>query len=157
MKKSIILISLVVVCLLTACEKPPVPPFGGGGTNNPQDTVEIIESACDQDVIISQEEYETAPDDPFYGFEYEIVGNCLKIKFQASGCDGSTWNVKLIDVGVVVETLPCQRYLRLSLDNQEDCKALPVKEISFNIKDLQIYGDRQVLLNIAGKKILYEY
>ena len=154
MKKISLIISLVAVCFFTACEKPHVPPLGGGGTNNPQDT---IVSTCDQDVIISYDEYHTAPDGQVFILDMKITGNCLKIKFQAGGCDGSTWVVKLIDIGGVAKSNPCQRTLRLSLDNQEICDALPLKEISFNIEDLQIEGDNSVWLIVAGKGILYEY
>ena len=120
---------------------------------------------CDQDVIIDEDEFKTAPDDPLTIIDMVIVDNCLKIKFSASGCDGSTWVVKLIDLGVVAESNPCQRALRLSLDDKEDCRAVITKEVSFNIEDLQIEGSHRVwltiypskILNIAGHSILYEY
>jgi hypothetical protein len=119
---------------------------------------------CDQDVIISADEYENAPNDLYdpindkYNIiDMEIVGNCLKIKFWASGCDGNTWVVKLIDLGLIAESIPCQRTLRVSLDNKEACRAVIEKEISFNIEALQIQGDNRVQLNVSGKSILYEY
>jgi hypothetical protein len=115
------------------------------------------QSSCDQNVIISETEYQNAPNDPFSITEMTITGDCLNIKFGASGCDGNTWIVKLIDLGVVAESYPCQRTLRLSLDNKEICTAVPTKEISFNIKDLQIYGDDKVILHISGEDIFYEY
>ena len=31
------------------------------------------------------------------------------------------------------------------------------KEISFDIKDLQIVGNNKVILHVSGKEILYEY
>lgn len=116
-----------------------------------------LQSDCDQNVIISETEYKNAPDDPFSITVMSITGDCLNIKFGASGCDGNTWIVKLIDLGVVAESYPCQRTLRLSLDNKEICTAVPTKEISFNIKDLQICGDDKVILHISGEDILYEY
>lgn len=115
------------------------------------------QSDCDQNVIISPTEYQNAPNDPFSITEMTITGNCLKIKFAASGCDGNTWIVKLFDSGNVAESYPCQRTLRLSLDNKEECTAIPSKEISFDIKDLQIVGNDKVILYVSGKEILYEY
>ncbi len=112
-------------------------------------------SNCDQDVIISNEEYENATD-VLSVIDMNISGNCLKIKFAASGCSGDTWIVKLIDSGNVMEE-PYQRNLKLTIHNEEICMAVPTKEISFNIQDLQISGDNKVLLNIGGKQILYEY
>lgn len=115
------------------------------------------ENDCDQEVIISEDEYKNAPDSPVSINEMKIVGNCLKIKFSASGCDGNSWVVKLIDMGAVAESNPSQRTLRLSLDNKEMCKALITREISFDIENLQIEGAKKIQLNILGKSILYEY
>ena len=112
---------------------------------------------CDQNVIISQIEYNNAPNHPVMIFDMNIEGDCLKIKFGASGCSGDNWTVKLIDCEVVAESMPCQRTLRLSLNDIGVCEAYFEKEMSFNIKDLQIQGDRSVQLNILGKSILYEY
>ncbi len=86
-----------------------------------------------------------------------IDGDCLNIKFAASGCDGNTWFVKLIDSGSIAESHPCQRTLRLSLENKENCMAVISKEISFDIKDLRIIGNNKVILNIGDRSILYEY
>lgn len=112
---------------------------------------------CDQSVILSPNDYQNAPNDPFSITEMIISGDCLNIKFAASGCDGSTWIVKLIDSGNVEESYPCQRTLRLSLDNQELCSAVTGKEISFDIKGLQIADNDKVILNVSGEEILYEY
>ena len=112
---------------------------------------------CDQDVIISQTEYNNAPNHPVTIIDMNIEGNCLKIKFGASGCSGDNWTVKLIDWEAVAESMPCQRTLRLSLNHIGICEAYFEKEMSFNIESLQIQGDRSVQLNILGKSILYEY
>ena len=117
--------------------------------NNPSD--------CDQDVIVSTDEYENAPNHPISIIDMRIEGNCLKIKFSASGCSGDNWIVKLIDSEAIAKSLPCQRFLRLSLADIGLCCAYFEKEISFNIEDLQIQGYNSVLLNISGKSILYEY
>ena len=115
------------------------------------------QSNCDQDVIISQTEYNNAPNHPVAILDMQIKDNCLKIKFGASGCSEDNWTVKLIDSGTVAESMPCQRTLRLSLNDIGDCTAYFENEMSFNIEDLQIRGDHSVQLNIGGKSILYEY
>jgi len=115
------------------------------------------QSNCDQDVIISAVEYENAPNHPISIIDMKIEGNCLKIKFGASGCSGNNWIVKLIDSGMIAESLPCQRQLRLSLNDIGDCDAYFENEMSFNIEDLQIQGNKSVILHISGKTILYEY
>ena len=112
---------------------------------------------CDKNVIISASEYENAPDQVSI-IGMKIEGNCLKIKFGASGCDGNTWIVKLIDGGITdAAVYPKQRILKLSLENNEICDAVITKEISFNIEDLQIPGANKVLLDISGNQIIYEY
>ena len=112
---------------------------------------------CDQNVIISANEYANAPNDPFSIIDMNIVNDCLKIKFTASGCSGDTWIVKLIDAGDITGQDLLNRTLRLSLDDREECEALPVKEVSFNIKGLQILGSDRILLNVSGHEIVYEY
>ena len=53
---------------------------------------------------------------------------------------------------------PPQRPLRLSLKNEELCKAVFVKKLVFNIQELSVEGN-SVYLNIEGykDKILYQY
>ena len=113
-------------------------------------------SNCDKDVIISGTEYEKAPNATVHIIDTKIEGNCMKIKFSASGCDGSTWNEKLIAVASDATVYPPEWSLRLYIENREICTAVHSKEVSFNIKELQLPGNK-VRLNISGKSILYEY
>ena len=118
-------------------------------------------SNCDKDVVISQTEYENAPNDRFEILEMRIVGNCLKIKFWASGNDGKSWAVELIGFGNYDKSNPPQTTLRLSLDNKEAGRAIIEKEISFNLEPLVEYfrhhGTNKLYLNISGEGILFEY
>lgn len=115
------------------------------------------ENDCDQVVIISEDEYKNAPDSQVSISDMTITGNCLNVKFSASGCSGNTWAVKLVDSGIIAKSYPCLRNLRLSLDNKEMCEAYITKEISFDIENLQIEGNNSVQLNVSGIPILYEY
>jgi len=121
------------------------------------DYSQIFENDCDQDVIISESEFESAPDDPFSIIDLNIVDNCLKIKFSASGCSGNTWIVKLIDSEWIYQSLPPLRALRLSIENKEMCDALITKEISFNIESLQLEGNNEIRLDISGTEIRWKY
>jgi hypothetical protein len=111
---------------------------------------------CAQKVIVSETEYKNTSSDPFSIDEMKIVGDCLKIKFSASGCSGNTWKVKLIDSGYYWDTDPLERVLKLVLENTEECKALITKEVSFNIKELQLCTPK-IMLFVSGTRILYEY
>ena len=116
------------------------------------------QSHCDQDVIIYSIEYQDAPNEHFVVENMRIEGNCLKIRFSASGCDGSAWDVKLIASLGRGAGNPFWSLL-LSLETNEDCRALITKEMSFNIEDLQLLGKNNVRLHIVGTEhsILYEY
>lgn len=117
-----------------------------------------LSAVCDQSVIISSDKYTDAPNDALTIVSTELNGDCLKINFASGGCSGNSWVVKLIDSGVVLYSNPPQRNLRLSLKNQELCDAYIGKEITFDVKDLQVNGNK-VLLNItnSGDQVLYEY
>jgi hypothetical protein len=117
-----------------------------------------LSAVCDQSVIISSDKYTDAPNDPLTIVSTELNGDCLKINFASGGCSGNSWVVKLIDSGVVLYSNPPQRNLRLLLKNQELCDAYIGKEVTFDIKDLQVNGNK-VLLNItnSGDQIFYEY
>ena len=117
----------------------------------------IYGNQCDKDVIIDSAEYENAPNHPIHIIDMKIVDNCLKIKFGASGCTGDNWVVELIDSEIILDAIPCQRTLRLSLEHIGICAAYFENEMSFNIEDLQIYGNNSVQLNVSGNWILYEY
>lgn len=114
--------------------------------------------ACQQEVIISNELYQNAPDDHLQIMEAAIIGNCLHITFASSGCSGDSWEIKLLDQGAIMKSDPPQRNLRLSLKNEELCDAWFTRDISFDISALQVDGNR-VLLNItnSGEQLLYEY
>jgi hypothetical protein len=117
------------------------------------------ENNCDFESLINADLYENSPSDQLSIINLEINGNCLEVTFSASGCDGNSWNVNLIDAEQILESLPGQRNLRLTLENNESCLAVITKVSSFDISGLQISDDNRVLLNItnSGDQILYEY
>ena len=128
------------------------------GCSEDDDNQRPTSSDCDMDVIVSSTQFQDAPADLVSIDELTIDGDCLNISFSSSGCDGNSWEVKLIDAEAIAESLPPQRDLRLSLRSNEVCQAVISKEISFDISALQVDGN-QVFLNFAnnGGRILYEY
>lgn len=113
---------------------------------------------CPERVEISSKLYAEAPSDELSILSAVISGDCLEIEFTASGCDGSAWEIKLIDADVIMESYPVQRNIRISLKNQEECDAVITKELSFDISPLQLDYDK-ILLNLtnSGDQLLYEY
>lgn len=118
-----------------------------GNTNN-----------CDIKTIESAEQYVNAAADQLEINSLSISDNCLKINFSSGGCSGDTWQLKLIDSEDILESIPPQRNLRLSLKNEELCEAFITKDLTFDISNLQVDGN-QVQLNITNsdESIVYEY
>lgn len=115
-------------------------------------------SVCEKETLISSEQYLNSASALFTINNISIDGNCLKINFSSSGCNGDSWVLKLVDSGAAFRSNPPQRNLRLSLINEELCEAYITKETSFDISNLQVDGDK-VYLNISNSNqgILYEY
>ena len=113
---------------------------------------------CDTDVTISEFQYTNAQSNIFSLESLEIQGDCLVATISASGCDGSSWDLKLIDSGSVMESLPPQRNLRLTLTNIEACLAFLTREFSFDLTALQVEGNT-VILNIDNnnESLAYTY
>ncbi len=51
---------------------------------------------CDLETLISAELYESSPSDQLTIHNIEIDGSCLKIDFSSGGCDGDSWELKLM-------------------------------------------------------------
>lgn len=115
-------------------------------------------NGCDLGTVISQELYRNSPSDEATINSLEIEGDCLKINFSASGCNGESWKITLIDSGSILESDPPQRNLRFSLENNELCEAFITRDLTFNIKNLRVEGGRvQLNLTNSGDQVLYEY
>ena len=138
-----ILTLLFIVGLLTNCD----------------DNHDIKEPGnCDLNVIVDSDLYKNAPSDNLTINSMEITDDCLTINFSSSGCSGESWEIKLIDSESILESDPPQRNIRLSLKNEELCDAYITKELTFNIANLKVDGNR-VILNLlnSDSSILYEY
>lgn len=114
---------------------------------------------CEQKVVLDGDLFQTAPSDRAVIISASIGEECLEIEFSASGCDGNSWTVSLIDSEAIAESLPMQRSLRLSLENLEVCQAVIRQKISFDISSLQVEGHDELILNLKdwADPIRYEY
>jgi len=114
---------------------------------------------CDTEVIVDNSVYQ-AVEASFYSIvTSEIDGDCLAVNIAASGCGGETWVLTLIDSEDIAESMPPQRYLKLSLFNNEACLAIYNKIQSFNLTLLRIDGVNEVVLNIEDfpEPLIYAY
>ncbi len=115
-------------------------------------------SSCESDTVVDSSLFVSAPDDIVTINMLEINEDCLTINFSSSGCNGDTWEVVLIDSDEVLESLPPQRNVRLSLNNDELCQAFITQELTFDISMLRTEGS-EVQLNFENSEdgILYQY
>ncbi|MFV9552499.1 hypothetical protein [Algibacter sp. PT7-4] len=112
---------------------------------------------CDEVAVVDSNLYKSISSENVTLINAEVVDNCLNIKIGASGCDGNTWAFKLVDSGVVAESSPEQRYLKLQLINNEACLAYFEKYISFDLTPLQINGSNKIILHIDGLEMSLTY
>ena len=139
--KHLILTAIILLLGLSACSK-----------DNDDNII------CEFTTIIDSEAFENAPSSVLTINSLEINDDCLKINFSAGGCNGNSWEVQLIDSGAVLESMPPQRNLRLSLKNEESCYAYITKELTFDISNLKVDAS-EVQLNITNSDdtINYKY
>jgi hypothetical protein len=127
--------------------------------NTQCDEDDIIDAPCDQTVVVDNGFYQSAESGDYNLINTEINDNCLTIQISASGCDGTSWSMVLVDSGDVAESSPEQRFLKLVFTNNETCLAVFEQERTFDIRPLQIDGSNEIILNIEDfpEPITYTY
>lgn len=116
-------------------------------------------SSCGQPVIIDDAFFETAESSDYVLVDSSITNDCLTVEISASGCDGESWSMVLVDSGNVAESSPEQRYLKFVFTNNEACLAVFSQVREFNLSTLRVDGSTEVVLNIEGfpEPLLYSY
>ncbi|MCD2260228.1 hypothetical protein [Psychroserpens luteolus] len=127
--------------------------------NTQCDEDDFVPEPCDQVAVIDNGFYQSAESNVYTLTGVEVNGDCLTISLSASGCDGSTWSMVLVDSGDVSESLPEQRSLKFVFSNTETCLAVFGQERSFDLRPLQVEGSNEVILNIEDfpEPITYAY
>ncbi len=131
-----------------------------GCNQKDDDPIQCTDSGnCDDCIIINKNLYDQTTTDNYTIQDITINQDCLEITFSASGCDGDTWEIDVIDLGGIAETAVPQRDLKLKLINNEACLAVFTRTISFNLAPLQLKNYSAVNLKIADYPtvISYEY
>lgn len=144
MKTNILVIGLIAVFLgFTSCNRfdpDPEPPV------------------CDYNVVVDAQLYEKGTSSFFTLSDVNIVEDCLTLSVTSSGCSGDSWKFKLVDSGVIAESYPVQRYMRLLLTNNELCDAVITKKVSFNLTPIRT-GEHKVIIHLKNwdESLLYTY
>ncbi len=113
---------------------------------------------CDNPVLVDADLYQNAPSDEFQFQSATIDGNCLKMIVRyGGGCELVTF--QLIDAAVIMESLPVQRNIRLSLIDEDECEALITRELYFDLTPLKMEGNSKIILNLQGfpESLTYQY
>ncbi len=121
---------------------------------------EKIANNCEQSTVINAQEFANTNSAQGVFQNLQINGNCLKIKYASSGCDGSTWTVKLVSDGATdYSTYPVTKKVKFVLTNQELCLAVFQKERSFDVSGLQVSGQNSVQIKVENysQPITYQY
>ncbi|AUP78739.1 hypothetical protein [Flavivirga eckloniae] len=125
---------------------------------NEDDDNTPVKEICDQKTIVNKEIYNNLVLDASFTFvSAEITDNCLTIEIKGGGCDGNSWEYKLVDSGDVTESSPEQRDLKFQLINEEVCLAIVTRTVSFDLTPLQVSGSNEVILNLEGLKTPLRY
>ena len=113
---------------------------------------------CDTQVIVDADLYQNGPADEFYFQSAVIDGNCLKMVVRyGGGCEDVIF--QLIDADAIMESLPIQRNIRLSLEDNDFCEALVTQELNYDLTPLQVEGYSKIILNLQGspESLTYQY
>jgi len=116
-----------------------------------------IQTDCGFISKISNIELRNAPHDPFQINSNNLTGDCLEIEVRyGGGCGGADFN--LIASEDVTSSIPPQRSVVISLKDQDQCEAIVVKTISFDLTPFQVGNSREVLLIVENldSPILYK-
>lgn len=132
--------------------------FSSCSKENPESPT-TNENKCGPGIIVSESEYSNAANDLLTIESVNVEGTCVHIQFSAMGCDGERWEIKLLDSSHSLDSDPARRYLRLSLNNDENCSKKIVKDTYFDLSALHGTADGAIeftLMN-SGSTFLYEY
>ena len=108
------------------------------------------EITCELPVLNDRDRYMATETESYSITEARITGNCLEVSLSASGCNGDSWEVELIDAGIKASRPEITRFLKISLINPEDCEAYIHKNYSFRIGGLKENAEEELILKLEG-------
>lgn len=126
---------------------------------NSEDDNFTIENNCDfTSEIILEEDFNAINTSNYAIIEVELNGDCLEMRFGASGCGTDLWEENLYSTDAFYNVFLLQRDVKIELINDE-CLAVFQKTVSFDLTPFQIDGQSDLPLNITGwnEQITYVY
>jgi len=116
---------------------------------------------CDALALLDNSAYQNGPDDPYFLRAASVEGDCLYLRFQyGGGC--KEVDFQLVSAFELGETAPLTRFVRVALDDDDNCEALITEEVTFNLKPLRVEGEEELRIligNPAGEdlSVVYAY
>ncbi len=108
--------------------------------------------------IVSDSELKNAPRDPFTIVSTNIEGDCFEVTVRyGGGCGGADF--KFIAGESLDDSVPPQREAVISLKDEDNCEALVLETISFDLTSLRVDNYSEIIFNIEfiNAPFLYEY
>ena len=100
-----------------------------------KDSVIAEDISCSK-MILDEVQYKAADHTPMELLDVGMVGHCLKLKLKIPyGCEDT--EVKLINSGYILETMPPQQELVLVHDDLKQCPGTVIKEYYFDLSGYQ--------------------
>ncbi len=123
------------------------------------DETSLPQTNCASFVAIDGFSYGNSATSPYSINSVSITEDCLLIEVSATGCDGNTWDMQLVDSDVVSESNPPERFVKFFLINTEDCLAVVDRARSFDLTPLQVEGVNEIIINVDeySEPITYTY
>lgn len=116
-----------------------------------------VNPLCSEKVLIDPLRFDTASNNQLSVLNLGIKDNCMELEYGASGCDGSSWQLTLLDTGSLSLNNPPTRKLKFDFYNEELCLAYFVKKISFDLCPLKHPGVDSLILMIGDTTLIYRY
>lgn len=119
--------------------------------------VEPKKAVCES-IEMDSRNYDAAPEDFYNLIAAKIENNCLAIDVSYSGgCGGATF--KMFGQATIGKKPPPIVLLKLSLDDQDNCRGMVEKTLYFDLQDVQQQNYNEVSLQLKGleRQINYSY
>lgn len=123
------------------------------------EVITVDNYSCGNQVIEDSLRYDTISNTSFSLSSVDVTEDCLSFELSASGCDGSTWLVNVVDAQAIAYTNPISKDLKVEFKNNELCTAVFTKQYYFDLHPVQESTDTIINLNIVNgsTSVLYVY
>lgn len=145
MRNNIIVLLLLLGIIIGGCVK----------TNDVTPFVGLIQS---EEIIVDDNLFLNAPKDAFKLISVQVTDHYMELEVEYEGGCGDA-NFKLIGSEKVMESLPPQRAIRLSLEDSDDCRTLLRKKLRFALNPAQVQEYDELLLQMQNwnNPLSYKY